>query len=98
MEVSRPVARRQGDRRRVVRRQKTFFVIEFPELNFVQSQINVKYESPGGVGFDHVRMSQVVPADGEAPRRCVGGFGRPNFPLILLEVAGRSETAIGSNR
>src|SRR6266540_4701833 len=96
-EVSRAIPRRQRNSGGIVARQNTAAFIELPNKNLIQSQIGVQNETSRGIGLNHVRVSSVVSAEGETPRRSMGGLLRSHRAGILLDVRGGPQAAVIQN-
>ena len=89
MEMPRPVAGRQRDRVRLIRRQHALLLVELPDEDPIQAQVDVQHEAPRGIGLDHVGVGPIVSADGEAARRGARRPGGAELAGILLDVAWR---------
>ena len=72
--------------------------VELPDKNLIEAEVDVQDEFAGAVGFDHVGVSAVVAADGEAAGRGVSGAGWADFALRLFHVARFPEFAVFEDR
>ena len=66
MEMPRPVSGGQRDRGRFARSQHALLLVELPDEDSIQAQVNVQHEAPRGIGLDHVRVSPIMSAEGKA--------------------------------
>ena len=96
--MPRPVPGRQRDRVRLVRGQHALLLVELPDEDPIQAQVDVQHEAPGGIGLDHVRVGPIVSAEGEAARRGVGRPGGADLAGIVLDVGGVAQAAVGQDR
>src|SRR5436853_2089842 len=97
MKMARAVSSRQRDRGRIIRREHSFLVIKFPNKNFIETQLGVQNKFPGWKGLNHVSVSSIVSAEGEAPRLNVRSLGGACLSRIFLDVAGDGQRAVGQN-
>ena len=58
----------------------------------------MQHEPPRGIGLDHVRVSPIVSADGEAARWRVGRPGGADLAGIRLDVRGVAQATVGQDR
>src|SRR5487761_2416025 len=93
-EMPRPIARRQRNRGGSVGCENSAALIEPPDENPIQSQIDVQHKAPRGIGLDHVSVRSVVSAEGETSRRSIRGLPRSNGAAILLDIRGGTESAV----
>src|SRR6185436_14509728 len=82
--VSRAVSWRERDGWRVVRHEFSFLGVEFPDEDFVEPEVDVQDEFPGGVGLDHVGVRPVVATDGEAAGGSTGRLGGADLACRIL--------------
>lgn len=97
-EMPRPVSRRQRDRGGIVGDQLSGRVVEFPDKDLIQPQIDRQNEASCGIGLDHVRVGLIMPAEGEAAWGRVGGLGGADRSRVFPDVGGGAEAAVGQNR
>ena len=71
-EMPRPVAGRQGDKRRIVLHEATLLNVELPDEDSVPAKVARENELPGSVGLDHMHARALVAADGKTSRRRMG--------------------------
>jgi hypothetical protein len=62
--------------------------VERPDEDRVQAEVGVKHEAPRGIGLDHVGVSPIVAASGEAARRSVGRPRGADRAGIAFDVRG----------
>src|SRR5947209_1507949 len=98
MEMPRPVAGRQRNGGRVVRRQHPFLCIELPDEDFVQPEVRMQDETSRSVGLDHVSVGPIVSADSEAARWSARRFGWADLAGIVLNVGGVAQAAVRKDR
>src|SRR5262245_40447727 len=98
MEMPRPVAGWQRYRVRLIRSQNAHPLVELPDKNLVQAQVNMQHEAPLDIGLNHVRVSPIMSAEGKAARWSADRFGGANLASILLDVCGDAQTTVGQYR
>ena len=98
VEMPRPVSRRQRDRGRIIQSEHALLLIELPDKDLIQAQIGVQDEAPRWIGLDHVSMSPIVSANGEASRRSIRRLGRPQLAGIGPDVRGGPQGTVGQDR
>ena len=96
--MPRAVAGRKGHRRRIVRGKQAALIIELPDEDRVQTQVDVQHEASGWIGLDHVGVGPIVAADGEAARRRMRRTGRADRARVHLHVRRVAEPAVGEDR
>ena len=65
----------------------------------IQAQVHMQHEAPGRIGLNHVRVSPIVSAEGEAARRSVrrpGGADLAGIVLMSVASPSRPSARIGS--
>src|SRR6185503_1064334 len=98
VEMPRSVSWRQGDRSRIIGSECTLRLVEFPDKDLVKAQIDVKNEASRRICLDHVSVSPIVAAEGEAARWSVGGPGGSQSSGVLLDVRGSPQPAVRQDR
>src|SRR5438128_876610 len=94
MEMPRPISRRQRDGVRLIRSQNALLLVELPDEDPIQAQVDVQHEAARGIGLDHVRVGPIVAAEGEAARRGALGPGGAELAGILLDVGGVAQATV----
>src|SRR5690349_10972941 len=98
VEMPRPVSRWQRGHGRIIRSERALLVIELPDEDLIQGQIDVQDQAPGRIRLNHVSMSSIVTAEGETSWRSVGRLGGPQRSSIGLDVRSGSQAPVGLNR
>ncbi len=98
MEMPRSVSWWQRDCGRFIRSQHALLLVELPDEDLIQAQVDMQHEASRGIGLNHVRVSPIMSAEGKAARRSIGRLGRANLPDIVLDVRGVAQTTVGQNR
>ncbi len=96
--MARAVSGGEGDGGRIVRNEPALFGIEFPNENPVECQVARKHVATCRIGFDHMRVGMVVPANGKTSGGGAGGVLRTHHALILDHVSGSAQFAVGADR
>ena len=72
--------------------------IEFPNKDFIESQINMQDESACGVGADLVSMGSIVAAKSETAGGSMHGSRWPDLSGIDFHIGGWPERAVLEDR
>ena len=96
--MTRPVPRRQRDRRGIIGRERAVLDIELPNKDLVQRQVGYQNESARRISLHHMRVrSAVVAENGKVPARGAGRINWPHRAPILFDVGGGTQITVRPN-
>jgi hypothetical protein len=72
-------------------------VVELPDEDFVEGQVDVQHEFSSRIGLDHVYVRSIVSAEGEAAEWAGGWLCGTDLAGVGFDIRGFAEPAVGQD-